>query len=57
MHFYIYIFLYIIHIIYLNIYMNFKAINALDRKMVLKTHLFLINILLSLEKLRQYKCQ
>ena len=36
---------------------EFKAINALDRKMVLKTHLFLINILLSLEKLRQYKCQ
>ena len=57
MHFYIYIFLYIIYIIYLNIYMNFKAINALDRKMVLKTHLLLINILLSLEKLRQYKCQ
>ena len=57
MHFYIYMFLYIIYIIYLNIYMNFKAINALDRKMVLKTHLFLINILLSLEKLRQYKCQ
>ena len=57
MHFYIYIFLYIIYIIYLNIYMNFKAIKALDRKMVWKTHLFLINISLSLEKLRQYNCQ
>ena len=41
--------------IYIYIYINFKAINnALDSKMVLKTHLFIKNISLSLQKLRQY---
>ena len=35
--------------------MNFKAINnALDAKMVLKTHLFIKNISLSLQKLLHY---
>ena len=41
--------------IYIYIYINFKTINnALDSKMVLKTHLFIKNISLSLQKLRQY---
>ena len=41
--------------IYIHTYINFKAINnALDSKMVLKTHLFIKNISLSLQKLRQY---
>ena len=55
--------IYIIHIyytyihiyIYIYIYINFKAINnALDSKMVLKTHLFIKNISLYLQKLHQY---
>ena len=41
--------------IYICIYINFKAINnVVDAKMVLKTHLFIKNISLSLKKLRQY---
>ena len=40
---------------YIYIYINFKTINnVLDAKMVLKTHLFIKNISLSLQKLRQY---
>ena len=37
------------------IYINFKGVsNVLDAKMLLKTHLLIKNILLSLQKLRQY---
>ena len=36
-------------------YINFKAINnVLDAKMVLKTHLFIKNILFSLQRFCQY---
>ena len=50
---YIYIYIYIYINIYIYTYINFKAINnALDAKMVLKTHLFIKNISLSLQKLR-----
>ena len=47
--------IYIIYIYIYILYINFKAINnALDSKMVLKTHFFIKNISLSLQKLRQY---
>ena len=37
------------------LYINFKVINnVLDAKMVLKTHLFIKNISVPLQKLRQY---
>ena len=52
---YIIYYIYIIYIYYIYIYtyINFKAINnVLDAKMVLKTHLFIKNISLSLQKLR-----
>ena len=40
---------------YVYIYINFKGVsNVLDAKMLLKTHLLIKNILLSLQKLRQY---
>ena len=43
--------------IYIYIYINFEAINnnVLDAKIVFKTHLFIKNISLSLQKLRQYE--
>ena len=42
--------------IYIYIYINFKAINnVLDAKMVLKTHLSIKNISLSLQKLQYNK--
>ena len=51
----IYIYMYKYMYIYIYVYINFKAINnALDANMVLKTHLFIKNISLSLQKLRQY---
>ena len=52
---YIYIFIYKHYTLYIYIYKNFKAINNVlnDAKMVLKTHLFIKNISLFLQKLRQ----
>ena len=42
--------------IYIYIHINFKAINnVFDTKMVLKTHLFIKNISLSLQKKHIYK--
>ena len=50
-----YVCIYVYIYIYIYIYINFKGINnVLDAKMVLKTYLFIKNISLFLQKLRQY---